>query len=137
MGDLKRAQELLVDESFVEKLRESHDTIQRLNSQIQELQERVKCTNDSVESQDIESICSGKLFNVPSQAAVVPNPRSMLSRDRSMRFMTRNFVWAQGNVFGNPRAVTDSSQTRYPGILHTTNQGATCVNSVQKSTGSY
>ena len=40
MGEIKRAQELRVDEFSVQKLRESHDTIQRLTSQIQELQER-------------------------------------------------------------------------------------------------
>ena len=43
MGEMKRAQELRVDEFSVQKLRESHDTIQRLTSQIQELQERVNC----------------------------------------------------------------------------------------------
>ena len=41
MGELKRAQELRVDEFSLQKLRESHDTIQRLTSQIQEFQERV------------------------------------------------------------------------------------------------
>ena len=38
--ELKRAQELRVDESSAQKLRESHDTIQKLTSQIQELQEK-------------------------------------------------------------------------------------------------
>ena len=47
MGELKRAQELRVDEFSVPKLRESHDTIQKLTSQIQDLQERVNCMNDS------------------------------------------------------------------------------------------
>ena len=40
MGEMKRAQELRVDEFSVQKLRECHDTIQRLTSQIPELQER-------------------------------------------------------------------------------------------------
>ena len=40
--------------------------------------------NDSRESQDIESICIGKLPHVPSQPAVVPGPRFMLSHDQSM-----------------------------------------------------
>ena len=39
MGEVKRAQELRVDEFFVQKLRESHETIQRLTSQLQEMQE--------------------------------------------------------------------------------------------------
>ena len=47
MGEVKRAQELRVDEFSVQKLRESHDTIQRLTSQIQGLQERVNCVSDS------------------------------------------------------------------------------------------
>ena len=64
MGELKRAQELRVDEFSVQNLRESHDTIQRLTSQIQELQERVTCMNDSGEFQDIESNYSGKTSHV-------------------------------------------------------------------------
>ena len=47
MGELKRAQELRVDDFSMQKLRESHATIQELTSQVQELQERVNCTNDS------------------------------------------------------------------------------------------
>ena len=52
MGELKRVQELRVDEFSVQQLRESHDTIQRLTSQLQELQERVNCMNDSGEFPD-------------------------------------------------------------------------------------
>ena len=52
MGEMKRAQELRVDEFSVRKLRESHDT---LTSQILELQERVNCMNDSGKFQEIES----------------------------------------------------------------------------------
>ena len=55
MGELKRAQELRVGKFSVQKLRESHDTIQKLTSQLQELQERVNCMNDSGEFQDMES----------------------------------------------------------------------------------
>ena len=40
MGEMKRAQELRVDEFSVQKLRESHETMQRLTSQVQQLQER-------------------------------------------------------------------------------------------------
>ena len=47
MGELKRAQGLRVDEFSAQKLRESHDAIQKLTSQIQELQGRENCTNDS------------------------------------------------------------------------------------------
>ena len=41
IGYLKRAQEVRVDEFSLQILRESHDTIQRLTSQVQELQESV------------------------------------------------------------------------------------------------
>ena len=78
--------------------------------------------NDSGEFQDFESICSGKLSHVPSQSAVFPSPRSMLSRDQSLRSDTWNFSGPQGNVFGNPRHMLDSSQMPYQGILHSTNQ---------------
>ena len=55
MGEMKRAQELRVDEFIVQKMRESHGTIQRLTSQVQELQERVNCMKESEEFLDIES----------------------------------------------------------------------------------
>ena len=35
MGEMKRAQELQVDEFSVQKLRESNETLQRLTSQVQ------------------------------------------------------------------------------------------------------
>ena len=49
--------EMRVDESPLKILRVSHDT----TSQIQELQERVNCMNDSGEFQEIESDYSGKI----------------------------------------------------------------------------
>ena len=92
--------------------------------------------NDSKEYQDLESICSGKLSHVPSQPAVVPSPRAMSSRDQSLGPDTWNMSGTQGNVFfGNQRAVVDSSQTPYQGILHSWNQSATGVNPVQNNTG--
>ena len=56
MGELKRAQELRVNEFSVQKLRESHDRLQKLTSQIQELQDRVNCINDSGEFQEKNGI---------------------------------------------------------------------------------
>ena len=67
MGELKRAQDLRVDEFSAQQLGKSHDTIQKLPSQIQELQEKVNCMNDSGEFQDIKSNYSGKLSHVTSQ----------------------------------------------------------------------
>ena len=103
--ELKRAQELRTDNFSVQKLRECHDTIQKLTSQIQELQESVNCMNDSGEYQDMESNCSGQLSHVPSQPAVVPSLRSVLSRNKRLPFDTLNLLdtWnmsePQGNVF--------------------------------------
>ena len=45
--NLKRARELRVDEFSVQTLRESHETIQRLTSQMQEMQEQMNSMEDS------------------------------------------------------------------------------------------
>ena len=55
MGEMKRAQELRVDEVSVQKLIESHEAIQRLTSQMQEMQERINSMNDSGEFQEVEA----------------------------------------------------------------------------------
>ena len=77
--------------------------------------------NDSKEFQGIDSTCIGKLSNVPSQPSVVLSPPAI----RALRFDTWNLSGTQENVFGNTRAVIDSSQTPYLGILHSWNQSAT------------
>ena len=64
----------------------------------------------------------------PSQQIVVPSPRSMLSRDRSMPLDTWNLSGS------NPRLMFDSLQMPYQGILHSTNQSATGGIPVQRST---
>ena len=71
--------------------------------------------------------------NYLSQPAVVPSPRSMLSRDRSKPSDTWNLSGTQGIVFGNPRHMLDPSRMSYPGILHSTNQSAEGGNPVQRS----
>ena len=91
--------------------------------------------SDSGKFQDFESNYSGHLSHVPSQPAVVPSPRSMLSRDRSMPLDTWNLPETQGNVCGNPRSLFASSQTPYQGTLHSTNPSATGAIPVQVSTG--
>ena len=122
MGELERAQELRVDKFSVQKLRESHATIQELTSQIQELQERVNCMSDSGDFQDTEPNYSGQFSHAPSQ------PRSMLSRDRSMPFDTWNMSEIHGKrffFFCNPRPMFDSTHPPYQGILHSANPCAT------------
>ena len=69
----KRAQKLRVDEFSIQKKRESHDTMQRLTSQMQELQEMANCMDDSGKCQK-ESNYSLKISHVPSQRAVIPSP---------------------------------------------------------------
>ena len=98
MGELKRDQELRFVEFSVQKLFESVDTIQMLTSLILELQERANCMNDSREFKDILSNYSGKISHVPSQRAVIPSPRSMLSRDKRLPLDTWNLSESQGNV---------------------------------------
>ena len=55
MGEIQRAQELRVDEVSVQKLRENHETIQRLTSQLQQMQEQMNSMSDSGDFQDVES----------------------------------------------------------------------------------
>ena len=59
MGEMNRAQELRVDEFSVQKLRECHETIPKLISQMQEMQEQMNSMNDSGEFQEVESNHSG------------------------------------------------------------------------------
>ena len=73
LGQMKRAQELRVDEFSVQKFRESHDTKQRLTSQSQEIQEQMNSMNDSGEFQEVESDHSGRLPHVLSQPEVIPS----------------------------------------------------------------
>ena len=78
-----RAQELRVEEFSDQKLRESNETIQRLTSQLQDLQEQMNSVNDSGECQEVESNHSGRLSYVSTQPASIPSSRSLLSRDKS------------------------------------------------------
>ena len=68
----------------------------------------------------IESACSGRLSHVPSQQAVIPSPRGLLSRDQSMRRDTWNLLGTSGNVFDNPQAPIDSVSTPYRGMRPST-----------------
>ena len=98
---MKRAQELPVDEVSVQKLRESHEMIQRLTSQLQEMQEPMNSMNDSGAFQEVEPNHSGRLSYVPSQPAAIPSSCSMLSRDKRLPLDTWNTSGPQENVFGN------------------------------------
>ena len=95
---MKRAQELQVDEVSGRKLREDHETIQRLTSQLQSLQEQMNSMNDSGEFQDAES---------NFQPAIIPSSRSMLSRDKRLPLNTWNSSRLQENVCGNQFSTFD------------------------------
>ena len=101
LGEMKRAQDLRVDEFSVQKLRKSHETIQRLIAQLQSVQVRMNSMNDSGEFQEVESNHSGRLSHGPSQPEVIPGSSSMLSRDKRLPFDTWNAPGLQENVFRN------------------------------------
>ena len=60
---MKRARELRVEEFSAQKLRESHETIQRLTLQMQDMQGKMNSMNDS----EVESNHNGRLSYVSSQ----------------------------------------------------------------------
>ena len=82
--------EVCTNEFSVQNLRESHETIQRLTSQLQEMQTRMNSMNDSGE---VES------NNGSSQPAVVASPRSMLSRDKRLPTSHMEYVGTTGKRF--------------------------------------
>ena len=119
MEELRRVQELRIDEFSRRRLIENQDTINEVTARIQELQNEVNCMNDSRDFKDAESVRSG-LSHVPSQPALLPlfrDPVVMLSRSVGMlsRHDKPPDIWdthgISGNVFVNPLA---SSSAPYP-----------------------
>ena len=90
MGEMKRAQEQRIDEVSLQKLRENHETIQQLTSQLQQVQEKMNSMNDSGDFLDVESNYGGRFSHVSSQLVVIPSSRSMLSRDKRLPLGTWN-----------------------------------------------
>ena len=84
LGEMKRAQEPRVHEFSVQNLTENHETIQRLTSQLQEMQDQMNSMNVSGEFQEVESNHSGRLFHVSCQPAMTPSSRSLLSRNKRL-----------------------------------------------------
>ena len=73
--------------------------MQRLTSQLQEMQQQMNSVNDSGEFQEVESNHSGRLSYVSSQPAVIPSSRSMLSHDKRLPLDTWNTSGPQENVW--------------------------------------
>ena len=116
MGEMKRAPELRVDKFSVQKMRDNHETIQRLTSQMQEMQEQMNFMNDSCEFQEAELHHSGRLSHVPSQPAPIPSSCSMLSSEKRLPLDTWNTSEPQENVFGNQFSTIDSSRNLHQRI---------------------
>ena len=94
--------------------------IQRLTSQMQEMQEQMNSMNDSGAFQEVEPNHSGRLSYVPSQPAAIPSFRSMLSRDKRLPLDTWNTSGPQENAFGKQFSTFDLSQKHHQEIRHCT-----------------
>ena len=116
MEELKKVQELRVDEFSRRRMIEDQDTINELTGRIQELQNEVNCMNDSRDVKDAEPVRSGQ-SHVASQPVLLPpyrDPGGMPSRAVGM--LTRNDkspdIWdtrgISGKVFVNPPASSSS-----------------------------
>ena len=68
----------------VQVLKESHETIQRLTSQMLSMQEQMGWGGGSGGFQEVESNQSGGLSYVPSQPAMIPSSRSVLSCEKTL-----------------------------------------------------
>ena len=104
MEELKRVQELRIDEFSRRRLIENQDTINELTARIQELQNEVNCMNDSRDFNDAQSARSGP-SHFPGQLALFPSyrdPGGLLSRNNQPPDIWNSQV-ISGNVVANPR----------------------------------
>ena len=97
-----------IEEVSAQKLKENHETILQLTSQLQKMQEQMISMNCSLEFQDIESNYSGRLCHVSSEPVMIPSPRALLSRDKRLPLDTWNQSGSLENVFGNQFSTFDS-----------------------------
>ena len=102
------------------KIGENRKTIQRLTSQMQEMQEQMDSMSESGDFQHVESNYSVRLSYVSSQPAMIPGSRSMLSRVKRLPLDTWNTSGLQENFFGIQFSTFDSSQNHHQGIHHCT-----------------
>ena len=125
----KKAQERRISEVSVQKLRENHETMQQLTSQLQQMQELMNSVNDSGDFQDVESNYSGRLSHVSSQLVMIPSSRSMQSRDKRLPLDTWNQSGLQENIFGNLFSTFDSPRDHPQGIHSDATQRRTRISS--------
>ena len=111
-----RAEEQRIDQVSVQTLRGNHETIQRVTSQLQQMQEQMNSLYDSGDFQDVESNFSGSLCHVSSQPVMIPSCRSLLSRDKRLPLDTWNQCGLQENVFGSQFSTFDSLRDHPSGI---------------------
>ena len=98
-AEMKRAQEIRVEEFSVQKLRESHETIQRVTSQIQEMQGQMNSMNDSGEFQKVESNHSARL-SLRSQSTSSESKLSSYAEPRqTLAIWHMEYDWTTGNRF--------------------------------------
>ena len=98
------------------KLRENHEIIQKLTSQLQDMQDQMNSMDDSGEFREVESNYSGRLSHVSSYLAMIPSSRSMLSRGKRLPRATWNTSGLQKNVFVNQFSTFDSPRDHPQGI---------------------
>ena len=111
MGEMKRAQELRVDEFSVQKLRENQKTMQQVTSQLQQMQEQINSMNDSGDFQEVESKYSRSCPTYDNfKFSFYAEPRQTSASE----YM--EFNWITGNVFGNQSSTFDSPTDHPQGI---------------------
>ena len=123
MKELRKFQSSTFDTIARRKLIEDQNTILELSGRVQELQNEVKCMNDSKAFQDAESVRSGNshVTSRPVSFPPHPIPEGMLRHSfvSSCRREGPPSIWdthgISGNVFANPDA---SSSAPYPQELH-------------------
>ena len=97
MGEMKRAQEQRVEQASVQKLRENHETLQRLTSQLQQMLEQMNSMYDSEDFQDVELNFCGRLswfrVIVPCSAATKDCRLTLgINLDYRKMFLEINFL---------------------------------------------
>ena len=127
---MKRAQELRVDELSVQKLRESHETIQRLSSQLHSVQEQMNSRSDSGKFEKWNRITVEKILTFPVNQQSFQVHVLCKAATNACHLATWNLSGPQENVFGSTRAMLGASQISFQGILHSTNQSATGWNRI-------